>query len=151
MKASNIRSTIADNQICFASIKMSNNHFGRPSISDVSLHLYNTFYRGHRLQVNCNNERKVTFLEIRGLFCWYIQVPAQNLAPASRSSTQINHTFHSLEDVELLVYLEELEGAASSPSFLLGLPVVDVPLVLGGLAHGGDEADREQEGAAAER
>ena len=128
-------------------------HFGRPSISDVSLHLYNTFYRGHRLQVNCNNERKVTFprsithqkqgeqkairypqtnaqtewhvylLEIRGLFCWYIQVPAQNLrvamanqatrqitlvrmgywarhkegylAPASRSSTQINHTFHS--------------------------------------------------------
>ena len=36
-------------------------HFGRPSISDVSLHLYNTFYRGHRLQVNCNNERKVSF------------------------------------------------------------------------------------------
>ena len=32
----------------------------------------------------------------------------------------------TLEDVELLVYLEELEGAASSPSFLLGLPVVDV-------------------------
>ena len=25
------------------------------------------------------------------------------------------------------------------------------PLVLGGLAHGGDEADREQEGAAAEQ
>jgi len=31
-----------------------------------------------------------------------------------------------MEDVELLVYLEELEGAASSPSLLFGLPVVDV-------------------------
>lgn len=32
----------------------------------------------------------------------------------------------TMEDVELLVYLEELEGAASSPAFLFGLPVVDV-------------------------
>lgn len=32
----------------------------------------------------------------------------------------------TMEDVELLVYLEELEGAASSPSLLFGLPVVDV-------------------------
>ena len=94
-------------------------HFGRPSISDVSLHLYNTFYRGHRLQVNCNNERKVTFprsithqkqgeqkairypqtnaqtewhvylLEITGLFCWYIQVPAQNLqVPTANEATR---------------------------------------------------------------
>jgi len=76
-----------------------------------------------------------------------------------------------MEDVELLVYLEELEGAASSPPFLFGLPVVDVlsnrhrrpvrsgenaraeeelsgeaevayPLVLGGLAHDDDEANR---------
>jgi hypothetical protein len=31
-----------------------------------------------------------------------------------------------VEDVELLVDLQELEGAASSPPFLLGLPVVDV-------------------------
>jgi hypothetical protein len=32
----------------------------------------------------------------------------------------------TVEDIELLVNLEELEGASSSPSFLLGLPVVDV-------------------------
>jgi hypothetical protein len=32
----------------------------------------------------------------------------------------------TVEDIELLVDLEELEGAPSSPSFLLGLPVVDV-------------------------
>jgi hypothetical protein len=31
-----------------------------------------------------------------------------------------------MEYVELLVYLEELEGAASSPPFLFGLPVIDV-------------------------
>ena len=31
-----------------------------------------------------------------------------------------------MEDVELLVDLQKLEGAASSPPLLLGLPVVDV-------------------------
>jgi hypothetical protein len=100
-------------------------HFGRPGISDVSLHLYNTFYWGHRLQVDCNNERKVPFpsstthqkqgeqkairypqpnqlhtnrewhiwhiylLAIRGLFCWYIQVAAQNLqVPIANQATR---------------------------------------------------------------
>jgi hypothetical protein len=32
----------------------------------------------------------------------------------------------TVEDIELMVNLEELEGAPSAPSFLLGLPVVDV-------------------------
>lgn len=41
-----------------------------------------------------------------------------------------------MEDVELLVDLQKLEGATSSPPLLLRLAVVDVPLVFGGLAHG---------------
>lgn len=202
-------------------------HFGCPSISDVALHLYNTFYRSHRLQIDCNDERKVAFPgsikqerqgeqnAIRYSLPNYVRTDNCTLAhiltcnqetvllvhtgsgskPTSANSESSNQTLKlwcggatwvhtdtwlqlpgaahrsttrftpnnflkkkvfvhqlatvgslygkrfgcysskarkqagqagTMEDVELLVYLEELEGAASSPPFFLGLPVVDV-------------------------
>lgn len=41
----------------------------------------------------------------------------------------------TVEYLELLVDLDELEGAAGPPPLLLGQPVVDVALVLGAPAH----------------
>ena len=41
------------------------------------------------------------------------------------------------EQVELLVQLQQLEGAPRPPALLLGQTVVDVPLVFGGAAHPG--------------
>ena len=41
----------------------------------------------------------------------------------------------TLEDLEGVVYLQLLESAPGSPALLLGLAVVDVPLVLAGAAH----------------
>jgi hypothetical protein len=40
------------------------------------------------------------------------------------------------KDPKRLIYLQQLEGTAGSPSLLLGTPVVDVTLVLAALAHG---------------
>ena len=45
-----------------------------------------------------------------------------NLAPAARSSTQVHHPVHPFEDVELVIYLEQLEGTASPPALFLGQP-----------------------------
>ena len=45
-----------------------------------------------------------------------------NLAPAARSSTQVHHPVHPFEDVELVIYLEQLEGTASPPALLFGQP-----------------------------
>lgn len=39
------------------------------------------------------------------------------------------------EQVELVVELQQLEGAPRSPALLFGQTVVDVPLVLGGATH----------------
>lgn len=39
------------------------------------------------------------------------------------------------EQVELVVELQQLEGAPRSPALLFGQTVVNVPLVLGGATH----------------
>lgn len=40
------------------------------------------------------------------------------------------HQVGTLEKVEFLVKLQQLEGAAGTPAILLGQAVVDIPLVL---------------------
>lgn len=41
----------------------------------------------------------------------------------------------TFEDVEVFVYLEQLESASGPPPFLFGLAVIYVPLIFRGLPH----------------
>ena len=63
------------------------------------------------------------------------QLLGQNLTPAARRSTQVHHSLHSGENIELIIYLQKFESRASSPAFFLGQAVVDITLVLGGSSH----------------
>jgi hypothetical protein len=53
-----------------------------------------------------------------------------DLAPAAGRRAEVNHMAHAVEYGEGLVDLQELVGAPRPPALLLGLAVVDVPLVL---------------------
>jgi hypothetical protein len=63
------------------------------------------------------------------------QLFGKDLTPASRRRAQIHNALHAVKDVELVVDLHELEGAARPPAFLLGQAVVHVSFVLGGAPH----------------
>ncbi len=59
----------------------------------------------------------------------------KDLTPTAWRRAQIYNALHAVKDVELVVDLHELEGAARSPAFLLGQAVVHVSFVLGGAPH----------------
>ncbi len=69
------------------------------------------------------------------LLLLYIQLSAQDLAPTSRCSTQINHTLHLSYDSKLFINLQKLECTPCAPVFLFGLPVIYIPLIFWWFFH----------------
>lgn len=52
--------------------------------------------------------------------------PVRYLAPAPWGGAEVDHARDPLQETELFIDLQQLEGAAGAPPLLLGLAVVDV-------------------------
>jgi hypothetical protein len=96
-------------------------HFRCPSIGDVALHLYNTFYRGHWLQVNCDDERKVAFPSSISITQQNkeeqneaIRYPNKNYARTNGGTLALTLTCN--QEIVLLVHT----GSGSKPTVTIG-------------------------------